>query len=119
MQTFWQNVSEKQQAPDGSHTHSHSLHLVSAYASHHGSLAGALGSGEPEFTNCTPKFLDCIDYIFASASLRCVATRELPTKADFIRKDLVGQPSANWPSDHELLSATYEMLPIQPFQPAP
>ena len=63
-------------------------------------------------TNCTPKFVDMIDYIFytgASDLFQLSNSRRLCTRREFATLDLIGYPSSDWPSDHQLLAATFRM----------
>lgn len=105
LHSYWQAVTDRH-VPRQSYpcrapaVHAHSLRLESAYPS-------ATGC-EPQCTNVTPRFLDCIDYILASADTLCVqAVRPQPTKEQLLCDQVIGYPSTQWPSDHCLLQATY------------
>lgn len=51
---------------------------------------------EPAYTNVTPAFTECIDYIFVSSDIEVVNVREQPARA------MIGEglPNAEHPSDH-------------------
>jgi mRNA deadenylase 3'-5' endonuclease subunit Ccr4/uncharacterized protein with PIN domain len=98
---YWKSIVDQERTPEGEDYLSHSLPLSSAYSS----------PSDVSFTNCTPKFLDVIDWIFASSGLRKRDTRKLMTKAQLVEKDIIGYPTATWPSDHEMLTCTYEFAP--------
>lgn len=100
---YWQSAIDRSLVADGIDCHTHSLHLSSAYGQH---------SAEPEFTNFTPNFIDCIDYIFSNPlTLQCIDLGRMPTKADNNARGLIGWPhaSSGWPSDHQLLAATFRI----------
>lgn len=112
LHAYWQHVSDLSPIGDGRAPallhgqrppvdHSHSLELGSAYSSCQGR--------EPAFTNCTPKFIDCIDYLFHSRqSLRVVAVRTQLDRVQLERDGVVGFPTPDWPSDHCMLQATFQ-----------
>lgn len=99
------------------------LGLRSAYADYRGASAraggdarrsmldvrpGDEGSGEPEFTNFTASFRGTLDYImFSGPRLRLARLRRLPDEAEAARR--VALPSVEWPSDHLLLAADFEL----------
>jgi len=66
---------------------------------------------EPEITNFTNKFQDCLDYIFTSVqspSPFSAQTAEVYPELDRSRLVAgVGLPSAAWPSDHLAITATF------------
>lgn len=105
LHSYWQSVTDRHVKRQTSAAavptvHAHSLGLASAYPA-------ATGS-EPECTNVTPRFLDCIDYIMGSTATLCVqAVRPQPTKDGLMQEEVIGYPTALWPSDHCLLQATY------------
>jgi len=112
---YWQFVADRY-APGGPRNassgapfpppeaHAHSLDLASAYA------AASSCDSEPAFTNCTDRFKATIDYLLFSRSALCVRdVRSLVGHEDLQRLKLIGFPSAEWPSDHLMLRATYEI----------
>jgi len=65
---------------------------------------------EPDFTNYAqiredPVFIECLDYIFHSPSLKCVGVRTLPHR-DNVQGPL---PNAEEPSDHIMLGASFHL----------
>jgi CCR4-NOT transcription complex subunit 6 len=59
---------------------------------------------EPQFTNVTPSFTACIDYVFLSSGVRVVAVDEQPAR------DTLGEglPNTAHPSDHLPVAAKIE-----------
>ncbi|XVE57248.1 hypothetical protein DITRI_Ditri04bG0076400 [Diplodiscus trichospermus] len=69
----------------------------------------AFTRGEPPFTNCTPDFINTLDYIFFSPSdcLKPVSILELPVLDS---PDVMGGlPNYNHPSDHLPIGAEFEI----------
>jgi CCR4-NOT transcription complex subunit 6 len=74
------------------------------YAAMNAAFTSASNGQEPPFTNVTPNFTACIDYLFISSSVRVVAVDEQPAR------DTLGEglPNAEQPSDHLPVGAEIE-----------
>ena len=107
------------------HSHTHALHLRSAYADHHRRVHGLAPPAspsssrrcEPPCTNYTDKFCDTIDFIFLQGeveggagdggSLRVRSVVPLQSPEELSTTGPL--PNAEWPSDHLSLQVEVEM----------
>jgi len=131
---YWATVADTQSTPSGSAEHEHCLQLQSAYphdderigmtdeapadASPAADQVLPYASSAATYTphpsqiisNFTPNFSGLIDHIFFTPShhLRCISRRPLHSLEDLLGRGLEGFPTEEWPSDHDLLRATFE-----------
>ena len=101
------------------HSHSHELHLRSAYADYHRQLNASVSSlrlAEPHCTNWTDKFCDTIDFIFlqervgdgvSGSALRVTSVVPLRDEEELSTSGFL--PNDDWPSDHLSLQVEVEL----------
>lgn len=68
-------------------------------------LKSVTANNEPEFTNVTPEFTACIDYVFVSSGVVVESVRAQPTRDSLG----AGLPNTEHPSDHLPVVADVEL----------